>query len=429
MKKFWQAPQGTKILSKSFVMNRETVRKGTVSFPWVTLLLIFLAMLPVTMIVPVYKEIIKDRLGGSNYGVAWFQSYAMLGSFVFSPLAGWFSDKLGSRRILISLFAFIDAILLCLLPLMPDLPSLFFLRFLEGWAHIFVIGLLLTCLSDLEKDPESKFFNRGILFGLGGTLLTLGGGIGQSLGFLGNTNPILPFFVGGGILILLSLFAFFLLEESKIQQRENISFDKSGFFLKLSPLLIIPVIFHFIDRFTVGYFLSSLNLHLREDLGFTPGKVGGLFGIMFLLMSLLSLPAALLARRWSSIFLIWIGSLLYGIAQASTGVFNDSFYLTLSMIGCGIGAGLMYVPAMRLASSLSPVGRNGLVMTVFTGLGSLGFLLGPIVSIGVENGLIKFIGKTNAIAATGIFFGSLEIFLVFATLPFMNRILNREKNF
>lgn len=100
---------------------------------------------------------------------------------------------------------------------MPNISSLFVLRFLEGGAHIFVIGLLLTCISDKEKDQTSSFYNKGILFGLAGTLLTLGGGVGQSLGFLGNKNPILPFFVGGLFLFILGILSFFLLEEGNLK--------------------------------------------------------------------------------------------------------------------------------------------------------------------------------------------------------------------
>ncbi|MFB5649951.1 MFS transporter [Leptospira wolffii] len=415
-------------MSKSLELSREVGPKESTSFPWITLTLIFLAMLPVTMIVPVYKEIVKDRFGGSGYGVAWFQSSAMLGSFLFSPLAGWISDRLGVRRTLIAAFSLVDAILLVLLPFMPDQASLFFLRFLEGGAHIFVIGLLLASISDREKDPENRFYNKGILFGLAGTLLTLGGGIGQSLGFLGNSNPLLPFFAGGGILVLLGLVSFLFLRDSRIYKSEKIYAENAKALLKFSPLLLVPILFHFVDRFTVGYFLSSLNLHLREDLGFTPGKVGSLFGTMFLLMSLLSLPAAVLSKRWNSIGLVWIGSFIYGIAQASTGFLESTSALTLSMVACGIGAGIMYVPAMRLASSLSPPGMNATTMTVFTGLGSFGFLLGPILSISLENALAENIGKPYSIAWTGIVFGGLEILLVLLTLPLFRKIRSAENS-
>ncbi|TGL61704.1 MFS transporter [Leptospira sarikeiensis] len=414
-------------------MSKLSAKKVSVSseadtFPWVTLSFIFLAMLPVTMIVPVYKEIIKDRLGGTGYGVAWFQSSAMLGSFLFSPIAGWISDKLGTRRKLIGIFALVDAVLLALLPFMPNISSLFVLRFLEGGAHIFVIGLLLTCISDKEKDKTSNFYNRGILFGLGGTLLTLGGGVGQALGFLGNKNPLLPFFVGAAILSLLGILSFFLLEEGNLKKLEWEGWKKTKTALALSPLLIVPILFHFIDRFTVGYFLSSLNLHLREDLGFTPGQVGGLFGVMFLLMSILSLPAALLSKKWNSISLVWIGSFIYGIAQASTGFLNNSSNLYLSMIACGIGAGIMYVPAMRLASSLAPNGFNAVVMTVFTGLGSLGFLLGPLVSVSVQDTFTSLYNQSAGLEFTGILYGGLEVLLVLGTLPLLSKILAKEKN-
>ncbi|PJZ70395.1 MFS transporter [Leptospira perolatii] len=389
--------------------------------------MIFFAMLPVTMIVPVFKEIVKDRLGGTNYGVAWFQSAAMLGSFIFSPVAGYLSDRLGTRRYLIGGFAILDGILLALLPLAPNLSSLFLIRFLEGGAHIFVIGLLLSSLSDRENDPNSHYFRRGILFGLGGMLLTLGGGVGQGLGFLGNKNPLLPFYLGAIIFVFLGIAALLFLKDWKLVQSPDFSFSGIRAAIRLSPLLMIPFLFHFLDRFTVGYFLSTFNLHLREDLSYTPGQVGLVFSILFLLMSALSYPSAILSRKKGSILFVAIGSLVYGAFQAMTGFVSDQSLLIFSIVGCGIGAGIMYVPAMRLASSLCPSGLTALVMTGFTGFGSFGFLLGPIASVAIERNFTASYGRTTGLEATAFIFGFLEILLVILILPFWRKLVKAEE--
>ena len=78
--------------------------------PLLHLSLIFLCMLPATMIVPVLKDIIKDRLGGSNATVSFFVSIAMLGAFLFGPVAGYISDRMRKRSSLIAVGALLDAI-------------------------------------------------------------------------------------------------------------------------------------------------------------------------------------------------------------------------------------------------------------------------------------------------------------------------------
>src|SRR6185295_11712443 len=107
-----------------------------------TLLLIFFTMLTVTMIVPMFKDIVKDKLGGDNLMVSLFMSYAMLGSFLFSPVAGFLSDKFKNRKYFISIFAILDGINFFFLANAETLQILQIIRFLEGACYIFVIGLL-----------------------------------------------------------------------------------------------------------------------------------------------------------------------------------------------------------------------------------------------------------------------------------------------
>lgn len=138
-------------------------------------------MLPVTMIVPVFKEIVKDRFQSGNEEVAWFLSIAMLGSFLFAPIAGFLSDYFGTRKKIIILFCGFDALLLILLPYAENLPTLLFFRFLEGGAHVFVIGLLFASVADFEQSKSE--FENGTLMGLSGMLLSLGGAVGLAFGF------------------------------------------------------------------------------------------------------------------------------------------------------------------------------------------------------------------------------------------------------
>ncbi|EMY78499.1 transporter, major facilitator domain protein [Leptospira weilii serovar Ranarum str. ICFT] len=384
---------------------------------------VFLAMLPVTMIVPVFKEIVKDRFQSGNEEVAWFLSIAMLGSFLFAPIAGFLSDYFGTRKKIIILFCGFDALLLILLPYAENLPTLLFFRFLEGGAHVFVIGLLFASVADFEQSKSE--FENGTLMGLSGMLLSLGGAVGLAFGFLGKQDPTLPFRIGSGILIFLGWIVYRFVPEEKFRSSEKYSWKKSIALFLTHPLLLFPLSFQFLDRFTGGYFMSSLNLRLREEFSLNPSETGKMLSLVFLPMALLSYPAIRLSKRTGKYFPVAIGSLIYGVSLILSGMFQSVTRIGVSLLFCGLGAGLMFATSLRLASSLCKRENNGLVMTVLTGIGSLGFFLGPISSVGLDR-ISSALGPTWSSSLTAIVFGSAQILIVLASIPFY-RTLNKKE--
>jgi MFS family permease len=399
----------------------KSIPNPRLKFPVLVICLIFFAMLPVTMIVPVFKDMIKDRLGGDNLSVSFFMSTAMLGSFLFSPVAGYFSDKTRTRKWFITAFSFLDGASFFLITFIQDLFLLQCIRFLEGAFHIFVIGLLLSLIVDRENDPENpKFFRRGILLGLAGMFLSLGVGLGSPLGILGKNNPLLPFYVAGSIMFAIGLVSFFWLSDYPFRFKKEVTFRAWVQAISEKPLVLVPSAFNFIDRFTVGFFVTSFNLHLREDLQMNPGQVGLFLSLVLIPMSLFSFPFALLARRWGAVPLMLGGSLLYGGSLALAGSLENITHLKIVLFLCGVGAGVMFVPSMMLASRLAPEGLNASVMAGFTGVGSIGFMLGPIVSVLLQMYLVERYENSFGILAG--FFGSIEILMVLVTIPFYRRL-------
>ncbi|MBM9500694.1 MFS transporter [Leptospira sp. 201903071] len=388
---------------------------------------IFLAMLPVTMIVPVFKEIVKDRFQSGNSEVAWFLSVAMLGSFFFSPIAGFLSDRFGTRKKIIILFCFFDALLLSLLPYAENLPILLSLRFLEGGAHVFVIGLLLASVADFEHGGFSLKLKGGALMGFSGMLLSLGGAVGISLGFLGKENPYLPFYAGSGILLFLAFIVYrFVPEVETLTSKKHSSWKESGIIFLSHPLLLFPMAFQFLDRFTSGYFMSSLNLRLREEFLLNPSETGRLLSLVFLPMALLSYPAIRLSKKTGKYFPVALGSLIYGVALTLSGTFHSLFWITISLLFCGLGAGLMFATSLRLASSLCNRENNGIVMSALTGIGSLGFFLGPISSVGLDK-ISDSIFLFRSSSLTAVVFGLAQILLVLVSIPFYKFLNQKER--
>ncbi|MCB1310212.1 MAG: MFS transporter, partial [Leptospiraceae bacterium] len=239
--------------------------------PLLHLSLIFLCMLPATMIVPVLKDIIKDRLGGSNATVSFFVSIAMLGAFLFGPVAGYISDRMRKRSSLIAVGALLDAICFFGMVQVGEIWLLLLIRFMEGAVSITVIGLLLAAITDRENDSSNPvFFQKGILMGLAGLLLSLGVGLGLPLGILGQTDPRLPFYIAALLMLVTGILALQLPESESIHTSRG-QLSRLSVALRERPLILIPFAFAFVDRFTVGFLVSAFNLHLRESLAFGPG--------------------------------------------------------------------------------------------------------------------------------------------------------------
>ncbi len=383
-------------------------------------------MVPVTMIVPVVKDVVKDRLLGTNLDVAFFTSIPMLGSFLFAPIAGIISDRFQNRKYFIAAFCFLDAFLFYLLTLVQDMNLFLLIRFLEGASHIFIIGLLLSSAADRENDPSNKrYYGKGVLMGITGMFLSLGGAFGMPLGVLGRKNPLLPFYVGSGILVFIGLVTLIKLKDIGIHTHKKFHWQHLKKAAFENPYILIPFLFNFIDRFTVGFIISSFNIHLRETLGFHPGTLGLFLGLVLFPMSLLSYPSAVLSRKTGILPLVLLGSTMYGIFLGLAGTTSEFAYLFIYLLLCGVGAGVMFVPSMMLASKMSKPGLTATTMSAFTGVGSLGFMLGPIVSFNLQEFYLVHLPKEYAFPSLSFTFGFLEILLVLITIPFFKKILTK----
>ncbi|MCC5815578.1 MAG: MFS transporter, partial [Leptospira sp.] len=58
----------------------------------------------------------------------------------------------------------------------------------------------------------------------------------------------------------------------------------------------------------------------------------------------------------------------------------------------------------------------------FTGFGSLGFMTGPIASVGLENLYNNYFPTEQTLSLLSTSFGVLEIFLVLITIPLLKKM-------
>ena len=381
---------------------------------WPIALGIFLIMLPVTAVVPLLYDLTEGRFPGrSELDRHLFMSTNMAGSLVVAVLAGLLSDHLGRRKVLVvpALFAFSLVLFLMYLPF--PYPVQLGLRFVEGVVQMAVLVLAMTMIADSAR-PEHK----GRAMGLAGASMSLGVASGTVLGGgIGSEAATSVFLYGGALALLLAIAAIFVLRDARLER----SAERLGTVIRLAlerRALLIPYIFTFIDRMTAGFVISTVSLYFATVMGLSPAQIGLAMGAFLLPYGLLTYPSGLLCERVSPITLMAFGSLCYGMFLIALG-FTPADQLVWVMAAGGITAALMLAPSLvltvRLAGPAQATGMGGFHLT-----GSLGFMLGPLLSVAI---LTVLRGQgLDPYPTVFVIFGAFEILCVLLLLPWLLRV-------
>jgi len=191
-------------------------RKAAVAFVLITVLLDIIAL---GIIIPVLPTLITSFMDGDVpeaakiygiFGTAW-----ALMQFLFSPVAGALSDRIGRRPvILISNFGLgLDYIIMAL---SPTVWWLLVGRILSGItaASISTAGAYIADVTPADKRAAA-FGYIGAAFGVG---FVLGPALG---GLLGSMDPRLPFWVAAALSLLNGAYGFFVLPESLPKEKRT----------------------------------------------------------------------------------------------------------------------------------------------------------------------------------------------------------------
>ena len=205
------------------------------------LITVFIDVLGIGIIIPILPELIKEFTGGSTAMAGrWFgvlaSAYALT-QFLFAPLLGALSDRVGRRPvILISLFGLgVDYLVM---GFAPTLGWLFVGRVVAGimgasftTAHAYIADV------SAPKDRARNFGLVGVAFGMG---FIFGPALG---GLLGGIDLRLPFFASAGLALVNWLYGYFVLPESlPADKRDSFSWKKANPIGSLLVLRSYPLV-------------------------------------------------------------------------------------------------------------------------------------------------------------------------------------------
>lgn len=337
-------------------------------------ILTFMLMFSVTLIYPVLEEFVMKRFRIESVAEAsLFVSINIAAYVVFAIVWGSISDKIGKRKVFIIAGFLGNALFMFFLTLAPSLPVLLALRFIEGSFTIMAFALLMTSVLDIVKKTH---YGRGM--GILGMGMALGNGMGAPAGGrLGAENPLYPLYFGAIILFFGAVITTVFLKEKKLEARPASVMDAIHL-LKEEKRIFIPYAFSFVERFTVGFFISVFSLMLAMKYGMGPGSIG-IYMMAFLIpFALLQYPLGAISDKIGRVIPLLVGSILYGITVVSVGIVEPPF-LALAMVFGGIVGALMYPPTAALAGDLASPSKKGTAMGGFNLFGSLGFAVAPFI--------------------------------------------------
>ena len=379
--------------------------------------LLFVSMVPVTLLVAPLKELVGDRFGASPFWTHSFMSMNMIGAIMAAPLIGRWSDTRG-RRARVAAWALVaDAVLLAGMSFAPNLIILLALRCFEGVAHILAISTLMATAAGWAGEGK-----RGRTMGIIGAAMMFGTACGTRMGgavwrHMGDWT----FCFAGAVSLIAAIGVLLTVAESSEDRRERSKSRSILSLLRQKRELIVPYLYTFVDRFCVGVVISTFVLFLAEVHDIAPKQRGSLLAMFLVPFALLVYPAGRLVDRVGRAWPIALGSMLFGLVFAAYGVV-EPVRLGWLMLASGVVSAAMFAPSLALCADLAPQDQRGAAFTGFNAAGSLGMLMGPIVSGAFFTVTAARLPMENAYAVTFIATGCAQFRCAALTLPLLLRL-------
>ncbi len=341
---------------------------------------LFLDLLGFGMILPVLP-FYAENFGANAFFIGLLSASFSLMQFIFAPIWGRISDRIGRRPIiLMSLLG--SSISLTLFGLAQSLLMLFVARIFAG---IFMANLSAAQAYIADVTPPEE---RAKGMGLVGAAFGLGFIFGPTLG--GILSPLglaVPAYVAAGLALVNFLSAYFFLPESR--SREAI--ERSRYHQKFSafdlhqfkksifhPLVGLFLILFFFVTLAFANLEATFALMTERHFGYDAKNNGYLFAYIGILAALMQGGLiGPLTRKFGEGKLLTTGLILQAVGFLFLPYVHTLALLMVFLGLIAIGNGMSYPSLQSLISRNTHEDQQGGVLGVSQSMGSLARVLGP----------------------------------------------------
>lgn len=385
---------------------------------------ILLTMIPVTLLVPVLKELVSIRFSVSNFWAHAFMSTSLLGGILFAPFAGILIDRVKNRQWIIGIALLGNAVCFWGMATAGSFTMLMISRFLEGAMHITALTAWMATAADLSSKGRI-----GRMMGALSGVIILGITIGVPMGgvIAGEDSQLVLWAA-----VVFSLLAACIAALLRTPPREHEE-KKSGSrmsqlraMIQERPEMLVPYTYSFIDRLCIGVVVSTLTIYMTDVLQFTPAERGMQLSYFLIPLALLSYPVGRISDRIGRTWLMVIGSVIFGLVFMTYG-YVSGIGLTIAMLASGIFSAAMFAPTLTMCKDFSTPETHGLAFSGYNIAGSLGFVVGPLLGGALYTVLADMMPIIDAYRYTFLLTGTFEILCALISLPFLLKLLRAGK--
>lgn len=336
----------------------------------------FLTLVPLTLVVAGLNELVIVKVGGTRADAHAFTAINMATGIIGVPITMVLFRRRPGLRLWLVGSLLIDAVAFLGMNTAHSVPTLLAWRALDGIAHLPAVTLLMVAANRLAGEK------RGATLGLVAMSLMMGVAIGSPLGgWLTERGPSAVYLTGAALLVVAALAS---LRIPPLPADANVGRGHRYQWKHGALATWMPLAFGFMDRFTIGVFVSTFTLYLGETLKVTPSERGMLMALFMLPFAILCWPVGRLVDRVGWYVPIIAGTIAFGVVYATYGAVPRAV-LPISMVLSGLTSALMFAPNLLLVAEFARRGAGEGLFGAFQVAGSFGFLTGPIVGgIAVE---------------------------------------------
>ncbi|HEX4085598.1 MAG TPA: MFS transporter [Chthoniobacteraceae bacterium] len=379
-----------------------TTKKAQLGIIFLTILIDLIGFGIVIPILPLYAK--QFHAGPATIGIL-MGTYSLM-QFIFSPILGKISDRVGRRPVLlVSLIA--TSAGFAVMGFAQSLPWLFIARIIPGISG----GNISTAqayVADITS-PEERSGAMGLIgaaFGLG---FTLGPAIG---GVLSHYSSALPFLFASGLALFNALLAFVRLPESLPHEHRSTAEEKAPISQVFRHGWHLPALMGAYFFSIAGFSVLNMMypLFTNERLGFDEQKNGYLFAFMGFIGIVVQgglLRRLLKKKTEKSLALFGVVLLIAGMAYLPA-VYSLGPLLLASAV-LGIGNSFVMPTLAGLASRSAERSWQGRVNGLMQSSGSLARFVGPMMAgqflamdIDQAGHPLHYYGRTACWVAAGV---------------------------
>lgn len=356
----------------------------------------FITMLGIGIIIPVMPSYL-EQFGVAGQVLGFLIAGFALAQFLFSPIAGDLSDRIG-RKPFIVIGLFIYAFAQLLFGLADAVWLLFVSRFLSGFGAALISPPIMAYVADI-----TSYEDRGKGMGMLGAAMSLGFMIGPGFGgFLAKVNLTFPFYLASAISAIAAIITIIMLPSVKPApsqtKRENLA-KQLAKSMKTNYFVLLIIIFVF--SFGIANFQATLSLFLDHKFNYTPTDiaiiltVGGFIGVilqMFVVENLF--------KRFGEMKVILVN--LFIAAASMLGIiFVSGFMIVLTVATLFSIATTFIRPAVNTLVSKLAGTEQGFAAGMNNAYMSLGNMVGPALAgtlFDIEMNLPYYLGTAILLA-------------------------------